>query len=50
MSGKRSIRELERQCKKEPDNLVARLLLAAAYREAGRTGDSVPLYRSVASA
>lgn len=48
MTGKRSIKELERQVKKEPDNLVVRLLLAAAYREAGRTGDAVPLYRSVA--
>jgi cAMP-dependent protein kinase regulator len=48
MSAKRSIRELERQCKKEPDNLVPRLLLAAAYREAGRTTDAITIYRSVA--
>jgi cAMP-dependent protein kinase regulator len=50
MTARRSIRDLERQCKKEPDNLVVRLLLAAAYREAGRTTDAIPLYRSVASA
>jgi CRP-like cAMP-binding protein len=48
MTGKRSIKDLERQCKKEPDNLVVRLLLAAAYREVGRINDAVPLYRSVA--
>lgn len=48
MTAKRSIKDLERQVKKEPDNLVVRLLLAAAYREVGRTADAVPLYRSVA--
>jgi CRP-like cAMP-binding protein len=48
MTVKRSIKDLERQCKKEPDNLVVRLLLAAAYRETGRTNDAIPLYRSVA--
>ncbi|HUQ07656.1 MAG TPA: cyclic nucleotide-binding domain-containing protein [Kofleriaceae bacterium] len=50
MTSKRPIRELERDLKREPQNLALRLTLAAAYREAGRAGDAVELYRSVARA
>ncbi|MBZ0236000.1 MAG: hypothetical protein K8M05_26970, partial [Deltaproteobacteria bacterium] len=50
MSAKRPIRDLERDLKREPQNLALRLTLAAAYREAGRTGDAVELYRTVARA
>lgn len=50
MNPKKAIKELEKQLRKEADNLVLRLRLAAAYREVGRTEDAVALYRSVAVA
>jgi CRP-like cAMP-binding protein len=50
MNPKKAIKELERQLRKEPDNLVLRLKLAANYREVGRTEEAVALYRSVAVA
>ena len=50
MKPKRVIKELEKQIRKDPQNLVLRLKLAAAYREVGRTDDAVALYRSVAVA
>src|SRR5690349_5157577 len=50
MTPKPAIRDLERDLKREPGNLALRLKLAAAYREAGRSGDAVELYRSVARA
>ena len=50
MTAKPPIRDLERDLKREPGNLALRLKLAAAYREAGRAGDAVELYRSVARA
>jgi len=50
MSAKKAIKELEKQLRKDPENLVLRLKLAAAYREAARTGEAVALYRSVAVA
>src|SRR5689334_19427958 len=50
MNPKKTVRELERQLRKEPDNLVLRLKLAAAYRDLGQTADAVQLYRSVAIA
>ncbi len=50
MIAKRPIRDLERDLKREPGNLALRLMLAAAYREAGRAADAVELYRSVARA
>ena len=50
MTQKRPIRDLERQLKREPDNLALRLTLAAAYREAGRAVEALALYRSVALA
>lgn len=46
----KTVRELEKQLKKEPANLALRLQLAAAYRDAGRTGDAVEQYRAVALA
>jgi CRP-like cAMP-binding protein len=50
MTQKVATRELEKQLRKEPDNLALRLRLAASYREAGRAADAVQLYRSVAIA
>ena len=50
MTQKRPIRDLERQLKREPDNLALRLTLAAGYREAGRAVEALALYRSVAIA
>src|SRR5438132_6610409 len=50
MSDKRATRELERDLRRQPDNLPLRLRLAAAYRVDGRPADAVQLYRSVAVA
>ncbi len=50
MSTKSRIRDAERALEREPGNLVLRLKLAAALREAGRLPDAVDLYRSVAVA
>jgi CRP-like cAMP-binding protein len=50
MSDKRATRELERDLRRQPDNLPLRLRLAAAYRADGRAGEAVQLYRSVAVA
>ncbi len=50
MNPKRPIRDLERQLRREPDNLALRLTLAAAYREADRAVEALALYRSVARA
>lgn len=50
MTQKRPIRDLERQLKREPDNLALRLTLAAGYRDAGRAVEALALYRSVAIA
>jgi CRP-like cAMP-binding protein len=50
MTQRLATRELERQLRKEPENLALRLRLAASYREAGRTAEAVQLYRSVAVA
>ncbi|MBK7072391.1 MAG: cyclic nucleotide-binding domain-containing protein [Myxococcales bacterium] len=50
MTLKRPIRDLERQLKREPDNLALRLTLAAGYRESGRAVEALALYRSVALA
>ncbi|RMH37130.1 MAG: hypothetical protein D6689_21350, partial [Deltaproteobacteria bacterium] len=48
MKPKKVVKELERQLRRDPDNLVLRLRLAAALREVGRTDEAVALYRSVA--
>src|SRR5690606_17269645 len=48
MKPKRAVKELEKQLRKDPDNLVLRLRLAAALRELGRVEQAVQLYRSVA--
>ncbi len=50
MSAARRIRELADLVRKEPGNLVARLKLAAALREAGRKDDAIEMYRGVAIA
>jgi|GEM_PF-1935240 len=50
MKPKRAAKELEKQLRKDPDNLVLRLRLAAALRETGKTARAVELYRSVATA
>jgi len=50
MTPKRPIRELERQLRRESENLALRLTLAAAYREASRAVEALALYRSVARA
>ncbi|HTJ46471.1 MAG TPA: cyclic nucleotide-binding domain-containing protein [Kofleriaceae bacterium] len=50
MSDKRLTRELERDLRKQPDNLPLRLRLAAAYRADQRIAEAVQLYRSVAVA
>jgi CRP-like cAMP-binding protein len=50
MTQRLATRELERQLRKEPENLALRLRLAASYRESGRTAEAVQLYRSVAVA
>ncbi|HVV84391.1 MAG TPA: hypothetical protein VHE35_15090, partial [Kofleriaceae bacterium] len=44
------VRDLERQLAREPGNLTVRVTLAAAYRELGRTVESVEQYRAVAGA
>jgi cAMP-dependent protein kinase regulator len=48
MKPKKAVKELERQLRKDPGNLVLRLRLASALRTAGRTDEAVTLYRSVA--
>ncbi|MCG8421972.1 MAG: cyclic nucleotide-binding domain-containing protein [Proteobacteria bacterium] len=48
MKPKRLIKELQKQLRKDKDNLVVRLKLAAAYREIGRYQDAIELYHSVA--
>jgi Cyclic nucleotide-binding domain len=45
-----SLEDLERRLRDEPSNLGLRVSLAGALHEAGRTGDAVELYRSVAMA
>ncbi len=50
MRSKRGIKELEKQLRKTPQNLVVRVKLAGAYRELGRVREAVELYRSVAVA
>lgn len=50
MNPKKAIKELEKQLRKDSENLVLRLRLAANYREVGRTAEAVELYRSVAVA
>lgn len=50
MSAARRIRELADLVRQEPGNLVARLKLAAALREAGRKDDAIEMYRGVAIA
>ncbi len=50
MSAARRIRELADLVRKEPGNLVARLKLAAALREAARKDDAIEMYRGVAIA
>lgn len=44
------LKELEKRLKDEPDNLGLRVMVAGAYREAGRQEEAVELYRSVAIA
>ena len=44
------LRELEKRLEQEPDNLVLRVTVAGALREAGRQAEAVELYRSVAIA
>src|SRR5262249_54930312 len=46
----KKLREAERALAADPHNLVVRLKLAAALREAGRMPDAVELYRAVAVA
>ena len=50
MKPKKQIKELEKQLRKDPDNLVVRLKLAGAYHEVARVKEAVDLYRSVAVA
>ncbi len=50
MSRAAKLRDLEKRLAKEPDNLGLRVTLAGALCEAGRNGDAVELYRSVAVA
>jgi CRP-like cAMP-binding protein len=50
MRAKKLVKDYERALKLEPDNLVLRLKLAAALRDAGRAADSIAMYRSVALA
>jgi cyclic nucleotide-binding protein len=44
------LKELEKRLRDEPDNLGLRVMLAGVLHEAGRLGDAVELYRSVAIA
>ena len=44
------LRELEKRLEQEPENLVLRVTVAGALREAGRQAEAVELYRSVAIA
>ncbi len=46
----KTLKELEKRLRDEPDNLGLRVTVASAMREAGRTRDAVELYRSVALA
>jgi len=45
-----ALRDLEKRLREEPENLGLRVQVAGALREAGRHGDAVELYRSVAIA
>lgn len=44
------LKELEKRLRDEPENLGLRVMVAGAMHEAGRRGDAVELYRSVAIA
>jgi hypothetical protein len=44
------LKELEKRLRDEPENLGLRVMLAGALHDAGRLGDAVELYRSVAIA
>lgn len=50
MSISPTLRELEKRLREEPENLGLRVQVAGALREAGRHGEAVELYRSVAIA
>ena len=42
------LKELEKRLRDEPDNVGLRVMVAGALHEAGRRGDAIELYRSVA--
>ena len=44
------LRDLEKRLRDEPNNLGLRVMFASALREAGRDGEAIELYRSVAIA
>ncbi|MEO8701666.1 MAG: cyclic nucleotide-binding domain-containing protein [Kofleriaceae bacterium] len=46
----KSLGELEKRLREEPDNLGLRVMVAGALHEAGRKDEAVELYRSVAAA
>lgn len=50
MNPKKAVKDLEKQLRKDPGNLVLRIRLAAAFHAAGEMRAAVDLYRSVAMA
>lgn len=50
MNPKKAVKELDKQLRKDPGNLVLRIRLAGALYQVGRWPDAVQMYRSVAMA
>ncbi len=50
MNPRKAVKELEKQLRKDPHNLVLRIRLAGALVQVGNFGDAVEMYRSVAMA
>jgi cAMP-dependent protein kinase regulator len=50
MNPKKAVKDLEKQLRKDPNNLVLRIRLASAFQAAGEVFPAVDLYRSVAMA
>jgi CRP-like cAMP-binding protein len=50
MNPRKAVKELDKQLRKDPNNLVLRVRLAGALVQAGQIGEAVEMYRSVAMA
>src|SRR5690606_9071659 len=50
MNPKKAVKELDKQLRKDPNNLVLRVRLAGAHFQAGNVAQAIEIYRSVALA